>query len=114
MFVDDYSFGRIVINGKTYRNDVIVSRDWLNSNWWRKEGHVVSLEDIREILERNPEVVVFGTGAYGAVKVRREVIDELERRGIEVICEPTAKAVEIYNRLLKEGKKVVLAAHLTC
>ncbi len=114
MFVEDYSFGRIVINGKTYRNDVIVSRDWINSNWWRKEGHAVCLEDIKEILERKPEVVVFGTGAYGVVKVRKEVIDELKNRGIEVICEPTAKAVEIYNKLLKEGKNVVLAAHLTC
>ncbi len=114
MFVDDYSFGRIVINGKTYRNDVIVSRDWIKSNWWRKEGHAVCLEDIKEILEKKPEVVVFGTGAYGVVKVKKEVIDELKRRGIEVICEPTAKAVEIYNKLLKEGKNVVLAAHLTC
>ncbi len=114
MIVNDYSFGRIVIEGKTYTRDVIVSRDWIKPNWWRKEGHSVCLEDIKEILDRNPEVVVFGTGAYGAVKVRDEVIEELKRRGVRVICEPTAKAVEIYNRLLREGKNVVLAAHLTC
>ncbi len=114
MFVDEYSFGRIVINGKTYTNDVIVSRDWIKPNWWRKEGHAVHLEDVKEIMERNPEIVVFGTGAYGIVDVKREVIDEFRRRGIEVICEPTAKAVETYNRLLREGRNVVLAAHLTC
>ena len=49
MFVDDYSFGRIVINGKTYRNDVIVSKDWIKPNWWRKEGHSVCLEDIKDV-----------------------------------------------------------------
>jgi len=114
MLVEDYSFGRIVIGGKVYSNDVIVSKDWIKPNWWRKEGHRVYLEDIREILERKPEVVVFGTGAYGIVKVEKEVVEELKKRGIEVICEPTAKAVEIYNKLLKEGKNVVLAAHLTC
>ncbi len=114
MMVEDYGFGRIVIGGKTYTRDVIVGRDWIRPDWWRKEGHAVHLEDIREILERNPEVVVFGTGAYGVMKVRDEVIEELKRRGIEVVCEPTAKAVEIYNELLKKGKNVVLAAHLTC
>ncbi len=114
MLVEEYSFGRIVINGKTYNRDVIVSRDWIKPNWWRKEGHSVCLEDIREIMDRNPEVVVFGTGAYGVMKVREEVVEELKRRGIEVICEPTSKAVEIYNELLRKGKNVVLAAHLTC
>ncbi len=114
MLVEEYSFGRIVINGKTYNRDVIVSKDWIKPNWWRKEGHSVCLEDVKEIIEKNPEVVVFGTGAYGVVKVRKEVVEELKRRGIEVICEPTSKAVEIYNELLRKGKNVVLAAHLTC
>ena len=114
MIVEGYSFGEIIINGKKYTRDVIVSKDWIKPNWWRKEGHRVQLDDITDIIDKRPEVVIFGTGAYGVVKVDKEVIDELRRRGIEVICEPTAKAVEIYNKLLKEGKNVILAAHLTC
>ncbi len=114
MIVEDYGFGRIVINGKTYTRDVIVGRDWIKSDWWRREGHAVHLEDIGEILERNPEVVVFGTGAYGVMKVKKEVLDELKSRGIEVICAPSAKAVEKFNELIREGKDAVLAIHLTC
>jgi len=69
MIVNDYSFGRIVIEGKTYTRDVIVSRNWIKPNWWRKEGHSVCLDDIKEILERNPEVVVFDRKApcYGII-----------------------------------------------
>jgi len=114
MLVEEYSFGVIVINGKKYTRDIIVSKDWIKPNWWRREGHKVHLEDIKDIIDKKPAIIIFGTGAYGIVKVEKEVIEELKRRGIEVICEPTAKAVEIYNKLLKEEKNVVLAAHLTC
>ncbi len=115
MEVRDYSFGRIVIGDKTYTTDVIVCRDRIiNGNWWRKEGHRVQLEDIEEILDYKPEVVVFGTGANGRVRVDSEVIEKLKSIGAEVFAERTDRAIEIYNEMLKKGKRVVLAAHLTC
>ncbi len=114
MEVNEYSFGRIVIEGKVYKSDVIVGRDFLKDGWWRKEGHRVQIEDIDDIVNYRPEVVVFGTGAYGAVRVDREVVEKLKEMGVEVIIDKTEKAVKIYNKLLKEGKKVLLAAHLTC
>ena len=110
--IDDYTFGKIVINGKTYTSDVIVFKDHVKDNWWRKEGHRVCLEDIEDILNVKPEVVIFGTGAYGRVVVDDEVAKKLKQIGAEVIIEETAKAVEKFNKL--QGKNVVLAAHLTC
>ena len=111
MPVEHYSFGRIIIDGKTYTSDVIVGNEI--TKWWRKEGHVVQLEDIHEILKQNPEVVIFGTGKYGVMKVSEEVINELKSRNIEVIIEKTEKAVKVFNEMI--GKKnVVFAVHLTC
>ena len=110
--IEHYSFGKIVIDGKTYTTDVIVFKDRVKDNWWRKEGHRVCLEDIKEILREKPEIVIFGTGAYGRVVVDREVIEKLKEIGAEVIVEDTAKAVNRFNEL-KNGN-VVLAAHLTC
>ena len=115
MRVESYSFGRIKINGKVYTNDVIVSQDRvINSSWWRKEGHYVHPEDIGEILAAKPEIVVFGTGSSGLMKVSKAVIEELKQRKIDVVQQPTSKAVQTFNHLVEEGKKVVLAAHLTC
>jgi hypothetical protein len=38
--IDNYEFGSITINGKTYNNDVIIrAEEFLNDKWWRKEGH---------------------------------------------------------------------------
>lgn len=114
MEVESYSFGRIRIGGKDYTSDVIVGANYLKPNWWRKEGHRVVLEDLEDVLSLKPEVVVFGTGANGRVVVDKAVIEKLKNEGIEVIIERTDEAVKTYNRLLKEGKKVILAAHLTC
>ncbi len=112
--VEEYEFGRIKISGKNYTSDVIVSGDAVEEGWWRKEGHEVNMEDINPILKFNPEVVVFGTGYYGRVKVKDEVVKELEKRGIRVLTLKTQDAVAAYRKLVEEGKKAVLAAHLTC
>ena len=114
MKVDSFSFGKIVIAGKTYTSDVIVGKDFLKESWWRKEGHRVSLDDVRDVISYGPEVVIFGTGVNGRVKVERDVIESFENQGVKVYVEPTERAIELYNELLKGGKRVVLAVHLTC
>ncbi len=113
MRVEYYNFGVIKLDGKEFRRDVIVYGKFVKE-WWRKEGHRVCLEDVEDLFRLKPEIVVIGTGYYGVVKVDREVIERLRKEGINVICEESRKAVETYNKLLKEGKKVALAIHLTC
>lgn len=112
--VEEYRFGYIRIAGEEYTRDVIVYPDRVRPNWWRKEGHSLCLEDIREVLEFKPEVIVIGTGAYGVMRVPDEVVRELERRGIRVIVAPTSEAVRTFNELLRQGKRVVGCFHLTC
>ena len=112
--IEEYEFGRIVIQGKLYTSDVIVHKNGVEEGWWRKEGHKVCMDDIKRILDLNPEIVVFGTGAYGRVKVEDEVIKYLKKNGIDVYVLETEEAVKLFESLLKQGKNVVLAAHLTC
>jgi len=112
--IDEYSFGRIVIDGKTYRQDVIVYPDRVKPNWWRREGHSLCLEDLEEVLRDPPEVLVIGTGYVGLMKVPREVREKLEEMGIQVVVEKTGKAYRTFNKLLSEGRRVVAALHLTC
>ncbi|MFC1932941.1 MTH938/NDUFAF3 family protein [Chloroflexota bacterium] len=71
--IDSYRFGEIVINGKSYSSDIVISPDRVRDNWCRKTGHELCLEDIAEVIAGNPEVLVVGTGASGLVKVLPEV-----------------------------------------
>ena len=114
--IESYSFGVIVIDGKRYTSDVIVFSDKVKSGWWRKEGHRLVTEDLKEILEADtkPEILVVGTGYSGLVKITQEVEQRLEKEGIKLVAQPTREACETFNQLLKQGKHVVAALHLTC
>lgn len=64
-------------------------------------------------MKEKPEVVVFGTGAYGIVDVSQEVKDLLQKSGVRVVIEKTDKAVKEFNNLSK-SEYVIAALHLTC
>lgn len=113
MIIDSYEFGRIVIRGKEYRNDVIVDEEGVEADWWRKEGHALQVEDLDAILRKHPGTLIVGTGYSGMLKVEPEVVRMLESSGIELIAKRTREACEEFNK--RAGSKGVVAAlHLTC
>ncbi len=111
--IDAYQFGRIVVNGKEYTSDVVIFPDTVNSDWWRKTGHELCLEDIAEVITGNPETLIIGTGASGLMKVLPEVRLTAQAQDIKLIVETTDKACSSYNQLC-HSQKVVAALHITC
>lgn len=111
--IDSYSFGSITIGGSTYRSDVIIYPERVNSVWWRKEGHNLYPEDIEEIFKYEPEVLIIGQGSPGLMKVPGPTQKAIRDRGIELVVCKTEKAVKKYNDL-SPSKKVVAALHLFC
>jgi hypothetical protein len=77
MRIDAYSFSRIVINGITYTTDVIIYPKQVNATWWRREGHLLQLVDLQEVLQVKPELLIIGTSYAGAMRVNRETIDRI-------------------------------------
>jgi hypothetical protein len=111
--IDSYHFGQIVINGKNYTSDVIVSPDSVKDSWWRKKGHELSLEDITGALAEKPDVLVVGTGASDLMEILPEVKQAIETQGIKLIALATEAACHTYNQLCR-SQRVVAALHLTC
>lgn len=85
----------------------------MDDSWWRKSGHLLQKEDLKDIIQYNPKILIVGTGAYGLMNVLDETKQFLELKGIELRVEETEKACKTYNEL-KEKRKVVAALHLTC
>lgn len=109
--IERYEFGKIVVNGKVYTSDILVFGEKVRENWWRKEGHRLNLEDLKEVIEFKPEVLIVGTGYNGRMAVPEEVKSFLEKEGIKTVALPTPQAVKVFNET--KAKKVG-AFHLTC
>lgn len=108
--IEHYSFGRIIIDGKTYTSDVLIVGNTTHS-WWRNQGHVLAPEDLDLIIKENPQTLVVGTGASGLMKIPEETVQFIKSHNIILIAEKTKKAVETFNTLT--GTKAA-ALHLTC
>ena len=114
MNVEDYRFGKITIDGKTYTSDVIIMPERVQAPWWRTEGHSLCPEDIGKSLDQRPDVLVIGTGADGAMKVPASTMDFIRERCQTLHVARTAEACERFNELSAQGARVVAALHLTC
>jgi len=112
--IDSYDFGKIVIDGKQYTSDLIIFPSRIMSGWWRKEGHRLHIDDLSEVVKEKAEVLIIGTGYSGLMKVPTETKEFVEKEGPELIIQPTKEACKTYNSLIKSGKKVIAALHLTC
>ena len=112
--IENYQFGKIVIDGVTYTKDVIVTKEKVIANWWRKSGHELCVADIEHVIDQySPEKLIVGTGKFGMVKVLPETKEFLAKRNVQLQAYHTRKACEVFNAEFNE-KNVVGAFHLTC
>jgi hypothetical protein len=113
MRIDKYSFGKIVIGNKTYTSDIIIYPDRIDPSWWRKEGHLLQVNDLSDVLKENPDLIIIGTGYSGVMRISEDVKKFLKSKEIDVIIEKTPEAVDAYNKIF-ETKKTIACLHLTC
>jgi hypothetical protein len=112
--IESYEFGRVTVDGREYRADVIILPDRVVADWWRVEGHGLVPEDLKEVVEAKPKVLVVGTGSYGVMSVPDDTITYLAGQGVKVEAYDTATAVRRYNDLAASGERVAAGLHLTC
>jgi hypothetical protein len=110
--LEDYRFGRLVVDGEEQTRDVIVLPERVLTNWWRADGHRLVLADLDDVIDELPERLVVGTGAYGQMRPDPATLDDLRRRGVEVEALPTDEAVRRYGEL--DPGRTAAALHLTC
>jgi hypothetical protein len=114
MQIDSYQFGRIVVDGTTYQQDLIIAGNTVCPDWWRKQGHSLTIEDLRSVIEAKPAILVVGCGASGIMQVPEQTRQVLEADGVQLEALNTHKAVERFNELSQQGANVAAALHLTC
>jgi len=112
--IDEYGFGRLAVGSQEYFSDVILWPDRLRDRWWRKKGHSLCVEDLKEVLENPPERLLIGLGCYGQMKIPAETLSILEERGVELTAMKTGNAVKTWNEWIGESIPSAAGLHLTC
>jgi hypothetical protein len=112
--IESYDFGVMVIGGTRYTADCVVTEGAVDASWWRRKGHELAVEDIREMVEKErPQTIIVGTGKYGMMKILPETVQYLKHKDIEMVAGKTDFAVERFNDM-KSRKKTIGFFHLTC
>ncbi len=112
--IESFGFGYMIVNGIRYTSDIKIVGGHVAPDWWRQSGHQVGVEDIQDLLDAEPKILVLGKGEPGLMQSKSSLRDILYEKNIELIEESTTAAVQTFNRLLQEGKNVAAGFHLSC
>ena len=75
--IENYSPGRVVIDGVELNRDVIVLPNRVLRNWWRRDGHSLVIEDLEDVLDELPERLIVGCGYSSRLEPDPSVIEAL-------------------------------------
>jgi hypothetical protein len=110
--LEGYRFGRVIVDGREETRDVIVLPSRVIRNWWRMDGHALVLDDLGDVVDELPELLVVGTGAAGLMEPDPGTLKTLRDRGVEVEVLRTEEAVRRYGAA--DPARTAAALHLTC
>jgi len=89
------------------------AREWDWGEHGTGHGQGIQVGEVMELLRAGANAVVLSRGQAGRLRIHRDTLAMLERRGIPVHVHRTQKAVEIYNDLTETSAPAGLF-HSTC
>jgi hypothetical protein len=112
----DFSFGSMRVDGVTYDHDPVLDRGKIGK---RIKSHFKKFRDtyghtplsIAEDIPWRCRRLVIGTGARGALPVVAQVLQEAQRRNVELVVLPTAEAIDVLTDSATDTNAIL---YLTC
>jgi hypothetical protein len=116
MEIDEFSFGRITVDGVTYEHDVVLEHGKIRK---RKKKPSKRFRDafghtplsVEEEIPWTCRRLIIGTGVYGNMPVMDDVKREATRHKIELVILPTADAIKALGKPSKDTNAIL---HVTC
>ncbi len=105
-------FGNIQVNEKTFADDDFIL--FWNDCIAAEKSHNPSIDEFQDIMLREPELIIFGTGFSSCVKISDAIKQEAEKHKIGLIALRTPEALKSFQELARSGKKVAARIHTTC
>ena len=97
--------GAITIGDESISENIVLFRDEIARGIAIANTDQLSEQDLEELLAKQPEIVIFGTG-WQAQRPPRELVFAMARRGIGFETMDTPAACRTFNILVSEGRDV--------
>lgn len=114
--ITHYSFGMMVIDGKTYESDLIIHPGGRVSRWsFELSTHEISAGDLKRYISDKVKILINGKGYEGAAYLSpsaMEMIEKLKSSGVVVHALTSSEAVVSFYSSDKEG--LLAFFHLNC
>ena len=113
MNIENFSFGNLAIENTKYKSDLVIYEDKLiEDRWWRKEGHLLQVDDIKPYLQEGVKTVIIGRGFSSRLNLGQDLQLFLLEKEIVLQALSTPDACKRYNEM-KHGDLIAFF-HLTC
>ena len=90
------------------------AREWRWEETGTHHNPGIQPADLEDVLKKDVDVIVLGSGQLGRLKISPETEMLLHDRGIPYHLVNTEKAVQLFNALTQQGKRVGGLFHSTC
>lgn len=118
MSIDGTEFGNITIDGKLYEHDVVIHLSGKVEKRQKKlskelygTSHIISKAEAKAVFEDGCDQLIIGAGQQGMVHLSPEASAYFEKKGCQVILQPTPEAIRSFNQ---SRKKKIGLMHVTC
>jgi len=116
--ITSFNFGFIVVDGKQYVHDIVILPDGTvkerEPGRGRLGSHSITGGEIEHMQTTQPDVILVGTGVSGMAKLAEEAQHYLQEPDSNLEAMLSIKAVQRFNQLVGEGKRVAALFHITC
>ena len=114
--VDSFSFGSIVIEGKQYNRDVLIFPDGTvrprPGGFWRFGSHTIKKEELDRLAQVGADEIVVGTGIDPIARLTPDAESWANETKLNLTVVASPEAVDRFNRLVEEGKRVSALIHI--
>jgi len=97
---------RIKIGNNFINHSCIVTSEEILGEWDKKNADVTTYNDLEFILEKKPDILIFGTGKK-AVLPNRNLVFDLAKKNIGLEVMTTAAACRTFNILISEDRSPI-------
>jgi hypothetical protein len=117
--IEQTAFGSITINGDRFEHDVVIDLDGRVRKRRKKlskqvygTSHTISINEAKDIYEKDADLLIIGTGQYDQVILSPEAEIYFKKKNCPVKMLATPEACHAWNET--KNKKTIGLFHVTC